>query len=46
MLHSWKARNISRKGKKVTYVDEAIVEKETEDRCTRSRLAVNGRFNG
>lgn len=31
---------------KLTYVDEAVVEEETEDRCTRSRLAVNGRFNG
>lgn len=30
----------------MNYVDEAIVEEETEDRCTHSSLALNGRFNG
>lgn len=46
MLYFWKVRNILRKGKKVIYVDEVIVEKEMEDRCICLRLVVNGRFNG
>lgn len=46
MLSFLDCKKYRKRYKRMNYVDEAIVEEETEDRCTHSSLALNGRFNG